>query len=72
MDEFKSAGLIIVITILGLSFVLSANFAGYKSGHAQGVLDATEAEQRKAVEAGAGRWVIDANTGEREFVYGVK
>lgn len=29
-------------------------------------------EQKKAIEAGVGRWEIDPATGQRRFVYGVK
>ena len=32
--------------------------------------EAVAEERKKAIDAGVGRWVIDAKTGEKEFVYG--
>lgn len=35
-----------------------------------GAQDARQFEQQRAIEAGVGKWVIDAQTGERRFEYG--
>ena len=35
------------------------------------VMQATEAERQKAIDANVGHWQIDAETGERNFVYGI-
>lgn len=42
------------------------------SGVSVGSAVATNQERQKAIEAGVGRWVVDARTGERQFVYGVE
>ena len=35
------------------------------------MMQATDIEQQKAMDANVGGWQIDAETGERNFVYGV-
>ena len=37
----------------------------------ESAIQQVEAQRQQAIEAGAGRWTIDAKTGEREFKWGV-
>jgi hypothetical protein len=49
---------------------LGALGVGLLVGFAVGACAAADAQRRKAVKAGVGRWVAGGKAGEAEFVYG--
>jgi hypothetical protein len=64
MDENDQRGTVaVVIFLFGL-------VVGASCGYGGGTHKAAEKEQSKAIEAGAGHWIINEKTGERVFVYG--
>jgi hypothetical protein len=64
MGDFKTVLRDIVVFVL---FATVSMFIGF----AIGITTVTTDEHAKAIEAGVGRWVVDAKTGEKAFVYGV-
>lgn len=60
-DEFKAFAAVAI-----LSFVAGFLVAGVMIAKQIGQ------EREQAIAAGVGRWAIDAATGEKKFVYGVK
>lgn len=59
--------------VVALFMVIHGAIFGFALGSMMGMREARHArhsEQQRAIEAGVGKWVIDAQTGERRFEYG--
>ena len=57
-----------ILAFLGVCFV--SIFVGLAASSYHGSISGRAVEREKAIEAGVGRWVVNAKTGKREFVYG--
>jgi hypothetical protein len=65
-DEIKDVWKAIIVWTAGGIVV------GIVAGIGVGTVAGSRLEQKAAIEANAGRWVIDSKTGAKTFVYGCK
>jgi hypothetical protein len=71
-EDTKVGCNVLAVCFVGVVLFACSMTAAEWSGRHKGQAEATAAERQKAIEAGAGRWVIDPTTGERSFIYGVE
>lgn len=61
----ENKGVGCLFTLVFVLAVLSFSFTGYNAGFRTGI----DEERKKAIAAGAGRWTVDPQTGEKQFEY---